>query len=199
MDTRRGRWSLNGSPRSHFAAAAHRRPVYISDNAMQTLWPVVLGLLLSSGSDPDPAGAARVRGLGSFVRSLIADTAARSPTARDLLARLAASDVIVYIEMSGTPEIPAARTKLVVAARGARFIRIGINPVIPFNDLAPLLAHELQHAVEIAEHTDVTDDAGVRRLFDRIGRTLGRDRYETDAALHVERTVRGELRHRIGG
>jgi hypothetical protein len=183
------------------SAAADRRFVYMADTAMPTLWPVVFALLLSGATDPDPdrGRGARVRGLGSFVRSLIADTAARSATVRDLLARLTGSDVIVYVEMTGTPEIPTARTKLVTTAPGVRFLRIGISLTVPFNDLAPLLAHELQHAVEIAEHRDVTDDEGVRRLYDRIGRALGRDRFETDAAHDVERAVRAELRRRIGG
>ena len=168
---------------------------------MQTLWPIVLGLLLSGAPDPDPPGAStsRVRGVGSFVRSLIDETAARSATTRDLLTRLDCTDVIFYIEMTGSPEIPTARTKLVIAAPGVRFLRIGIRLGVPYNDLAPLLAHELQHALEIAEHGEVTDDDAVRRLYDRIGRPLGRDRFESDAALDVERSVRAELRHRIGG
>jgi hypothetical protein len=168
---------------------------------MQTLWPIALGLLLVGTPDPDPpsASTSRVRGVGSFVQSLIDETAARSATTRDLLTRLACTDVIVYIEMTGSPEIPTARTKLVVAAPGARFLRIGIRLGVPYNDLAPLLAHELQHALEIAEHGEVTDDDAVRRLYDRIGRPLGRDRFESDAALDVERSVRAELRHRIGG
>jgi len=168
---------------------------------MQTLWPIVFALLLTGAPDPDPPDpvTSRVRGLGSFVVSLIDETAARSATTRDLLTRLACTDVIVYIEMTGNPEIPTARTKLVVAAPGVRFLRIGISLMVPYNDLAPLLAHELQHAVEIAEHSEVIDDADVRRLYDRIGRTLGRDRWESNAALDVERTVRAELRRRIGG
>ena len=172
----------------------------MADTAMPAMWPIMLALLFSGAADPDPgARSARVRGLGTFVRSLIDHTAARSATVRDLLARLTSSDVIVYIEMTATPEIPTARTKLVTSAPGVRFLRIGISLTVPFSDLAPLLAHELQHAVEIAEQPDVQDDAGVRRLYDRIGRRLGRDRFETDAAHDVERAVRAELRRRMAG
>src|SRR5688500_349858 len=136
MDILTGRWSPDVSPRSHFSAAADRRSVYTADTAMATIWPIVLALLLSGAADPDPAGGpgSRVRGLGTFVRSLIEDTAARSPTVRGLLTRLMGTDVIVYIEMTGTPEIPTARTKLVTAAPGVRFLRIGISLTVPFDD-----------------------------------------------------------------
>ena len=67
------------------------------------------------------------------------------------------------------------------------------NTTPPF-DVAPLLAHELQHAVEIAEHEEVRDAAGVRRLYVTIGREGATDEFETDAARSTERTVREEIR-----
>ena len=133
------------------------------------------------------------------MRALIADSASRSRVVRDLMARLACTDVIVYVEFTASPEIPLARTKLVTAVPGARFLRIGINRRVSSMDTGATLAHELQHAVEIAEHDDVRDDEGVRRLFDRIGIDLGGDRYETAAARDVEWIARTELRRRIGG
>ena len=160
--------------------------------------PLLIGLWLSSGSpfiDPD-APYPRVRAVTPLVRSLIADAAARSGTVRDLLARLEVSDVIVYVEQSGSSEIPIARTKLVTASGGVRFLRIGIHASVPFHDVAPVLAHELQHALEIAEEPDVTDDDGVRRLYLRIGSSHGRDRYETEAAQEIEWRVRRELDRR---
>jgi hypothetical protein len=168
---------------------------------MQALWAIAFGVVLSGAPDPDPAGtlAPRVRAAAPFVRALIADTAARSATVRDLIARLGWTDAIVYVELTASSRIQTARTKLVTSAPGVRFIRIGINAAVPFADVAPLLAHELQHAVEIAEHAEVTDDDGLRRLYERIGRTSGGDRFETEAAREVEWIVRGELRRRIGG
>ena len=122
-------------------------------------------------------------------------------TVRDLLARLADTDVIVYVELTPSAQIPVARTKLVTAAAGARFLRIGINASVPFPEVAPLLAHELQHALEIAVDTGVVDEGGVRRLFTRIGRARGDDRFETAAAQQVESVVRREVRGvtKIGG
>jgi hypothetical protein len=133
------------------------------------------------------------------MRWIIEDTSARSATARALIARLGGTDAIVYVERTSSPQIPTARTKLVTAVRGARFIRIGISTMVPFADLGPYLAHELQHAVEIAERDDVRDENAVRHLYLKIGRARGGDRYETDAARDVEWAVRLELRAKIGG
>jgi len=102
-------------------------------------------------------------------------------------------DVAVYVERTASPLIPTARTKLVTAVPGARFIRIGISTTVSFADLGPFLAHELQHAVEIAERVRVRDDDAVRDLYLEIGRARGGDRYETDAAREVEWVVRSEL------
>lgn len=168
---------------------------------MHTPWLLALAVLLPGAWHPGDPGepSPRVRAIAPLVRALVDDTAARSVTVRDLLARLACTDVIVYVEMTGSPHIPVARTKLVTTAPGVRFLRIGINAALPFFEQAPALAHELQHAVEIAADDTVTDDDAVRRLYTRIGWGRGGDRFETQAARDVEWIVRGELRRKIGG
>jgi predicted O-methyltransferase YrrM len=159
-------------------------------------WPVALALFtLSAALSGDPVTTKpHVRAATADVRELIADSAARSTTVRDLLARLGCSDVIVYIEMTASPQVPRGRTKLVTAVPGVRFLRIGINRSMAGTDLTAILGHELQHAVEIAERDEVRDDEGVRRLYGVIGRPGGPDSFETDAALDVERLVRLECR-----
>ncbi len=161
---------------------------------MSASWPIALWLLVwVAGDRPAVPPAARVRAAGSAAR-LLDDAAARSATIRGLMDRLAATDVIVYVEFTPSPEIELARTKLVTATPSARFLRIGLSVTLSPYERAPLLGHELQHALEIAEHADVRDDEGVRRLYERIGRCRGADRYETDAAGQVERRVRAEMR-----
>jgi hypothetical protein len=129
------------------------------------------------------------------MRRLIDETAARSPIVRELIARLGCSDVIVYVELTASSQIPRARTTLVTASPAVRFLRIGISMSVPPNELPALLGHELQHAVEIAEREEVRDEAGVRRLYVEIGRQGSADSFETDAALDVEWQVRLECRH----
>jgi hypothetical protein len=158
-------------------------------------WPYILGALLAHGGvRADPQGPSHLRAATVDARILIEDTAARSPLVRDLVARLLDSDVIVYVEMTASPQIPRARTKLVAASPGVRFLRIGISSSIPFQERGPLLGHELQHAVEIAAREDVRDENALRRLYLQIGRTGSADSFETDAALDVECQVRLECR-----
>ncbi len=148
---------------------------------------------------PNILAIARVRAESPDVRRLIDDTAARSPTVRQLLARLADTDTIVYVEFTPSPLVPTARTKLVTTVSGARFLRIGINANAALADRGPWLGHELQHALEIGERRDVRDENAVRELYHHIGRTNGIDQFETDGARQVEWTVRTELRIKMGG
>ena len=189
---------------SHSVAAATSPPVYIH---VLTAWTIA-ALVLSAGPTPDPSDHAsvssviaisRVRTESPEVRRLIDDTASRSPTVRRLLARLADTDTIVYVEFTPSPLVPTARTKLVTTVSGVRFLRIGINVNAAVADRGPWLGHELQHAVEIGEQRNVRDENAVRELYHRIGRSHGTDQFETDGARQIEWTVRTELRIKMGG
>lgn len=161
---------------------------------MPSIW--LLTLLLLPAHSPDGMTASHVRGVSLSTRLLIEDLAAQSVIVRQLLARLGCTDVIVYVEMTASPQIPRARTKLVTSTAGARFLRIGISVFNAPAEVAALLAHELQHAVEIAEEDEVRDEDGVRRLYQRIGRAGPSDSFETEAAIDVELSVRAELHSR---
>ena len=165
---------------------------------MPALWTLLAGLLLLPATDIPRAAAATssVRAASPDMRLAIDHALAESAIVRALVARLACTDTIVYVESTASPQIPLARTKLVTAAPGIRFLRIGVNASISGAAFTPLLAHELQHAIEIAEREDVRDDAAVRRLYRAIGRADGDDRFETDVAVRVEAAVRRELRGR---
>ena len=163
---------------------------------MHVFWPIVVALLTgSSGDRPAVAPIVHVRAAANAA-SMLVDAAAQSAVVRDLITRLSATDVIVYVEVTASPQVALARTKLVTATPGARFLRIGLRTTLPPYDVTPLIAHELQHAVEIAENADVRDEDAVRRLFSSIGYQHGIDSYETDAAKYVERIVREEIRRR---
>src|SRR4051794_3844358 len=159
---------------------------------LATLLAAVLLLSSSAIDKPLVAVPARVRATGAAM-PLLELTAAGSPTVRALLSRLAETDVIVYIEITSSPQVTVARTKLVTATPTARFLRIGISSTLRASEMPPLIAHELQHALEIAEQADVKDDAGVRRLYARIGHEHGIDNFETDAARAAERRAREEM------
>jgi hypothetical protein len=143
---------------------------------------------------PDPpVSSPHVRAVTPAVQTLLNDAVARSAVINGLIRRLAQSDTFVYVEMTASPEIPTACTKLVAGGAGARFVRITLNTLLSRWDQLPLLGHELQHAMEIAEAVDVRDDADVRRHFARVGFSIGIDHYETQAARDIEHRVRVEI------
>jgi hypothetical protein len=154
------------------------------------MWTLLLTLLSLSEPASDPLS--HLRAMSPVVRALIDEATVSSSIVNCLISQLQRSDTIVYVELTGSREIPRARTILAAASGDVRFLRISINVLIPPMDRVPLLAHELQHATEIAGAVEARDGAGVRRLYRRIGLTGTMDRYETAAAGEVERRVRAE-------
>jgi len=157
------------------------------------MWMLAAMLLAGSVADVPIQSTPHVRAVPPAARALLAEAVAKSSVLNVLIGQLDSTDIFVYIEVSSSPDIPLARTKLVTAVPGARFLRVALNAQVPPWDRLPLLAHELQHALEIAADADVRDDDGIRRLFQRVGFSGGTDKYETAAARDVERRVRVEL------
>ena len=156
---------------------------------------IVLALTLIAVADPVVSAVPHVRPVSAGASGLLTEAVSRSAVVNELLNQLAQTDVFAYVELTSSTEIRLARTKLVASTRGARFVRIAINVHIAPWDRVPYLAHELQHAVEIAGAPEVRDDGGVRSLYVRLGFAAGPDQYETAAARDVERRVRTELAH----
>jgi hypothetical protein len=157
------------------------------------MWMLAALLLAGSVTDVPIHTAPHVRATTPGSRALLTEAVAKSSVLNMLIGQFDATDIFVYIEITGSPDIPIARTKLVTAVPTARFLRVTINAQVAPWDRLPLLAHELQHALEIAADPDVRDDDGIRRLFQRVGFSAGEDKYETTAAREVERRVRVEL------
>lgn len=116
----------------------------------------------------------------------------RSPLVRSLVATLERSNVIVHIQSSrALPPGISGTTRLVVSRGGYRYLRIAIAADLPKRARAAILAHELQHAVEVAA-SDADDVDRLRRLFAKHGEASG-GYFDTRAAVQVERKVRREL------
>ncbi len=143
--------------------------------------------------------AARARGarpLGEQADRLLTEARRLSPTVRRQLAELAASDLIVFVELRIPRSLETGQLAFVGASAGVRYVKIEIYGGYSVRTQAPWLAHELQHALEIAAAPEVSDDAGFRRLYQRIGRRSrgGLDSFESQAAIDVTRQVLAELR-----
>jgi predicted Zn-dependent protease len=84
---------------------------------------------------------------------------------------------------------------------GFRFLRVNIYPGASGERLLALIAHELQHALEVLSDESVTSLAGVQELYQRIGaKRREADNFETEAAQRVQdrvyREARAQTRHR---
>jgi hypothetical protein len=136
----------------------------------------------------------RIRTTDHTVRKLLKRGYRQSPAFRALVTRLQRSDVYVYVEevprLSGALE---GRTMILPKAHGHRYVRIQIALRGSSEDSVALLGHELQHAVEIADAAEVTDEQGMEALYKRIGVRGGAHIYDTIAAQEMGRRIRREL------
>ena len=156
----------------------------------------VLLLALSTacfGSAPD---ASRLRTDDPELRALMAHGLMRSPTLRLLVAALDQTDVVVYVQPALIRRgLGGYVPHLVVANDNVRYVFAVVAPDMSRNARIGVIAHELQHVVEIARAPDVGRTQPVADLFARIG-FRNRDAsnaYETIDALATERAVRAEL------
>ena len=135
-----------------------------------------------------------VRTQDRSMRYLLKRGFTHSPTFAHLLARLENSDVIVYVEE--VPRLPGAlegRMMMLPASHGQRYVRIQISLRGAPDDAIAILGHELQHAIEVAQESGVSDQAALAALYQRIGTSNGHLIYDTFAAQEVGRLVRREL------
>jgi hypothetical protein len=116
---------------------------------------------------------------------------AASATFARLLAAVDKSDLIVHVETSYL-RVPG-RLQVVCARPGARFVRITLN--VPESEalLVSWLAHELQHAIEIAGAPEVTDAVTQGRFFERTGHRISDDGYCTAEAQRTREVVLYEV------
>jgi hypothetical protein len=151
------------------------------------------GMAAAAAEDPP---LERVRSTQPRIMMVLAEGAARSPLFRQLIDRLNATDVIVYVEPSNDlPQRLAGRTTLLSSCHHVRYIRVQVRAEVPFDQLIPLLGHELQHALEIARRPDVRDQESMRTLYAEIGRAASHatDAYETAAARLIEAGIRRDV------
>ena len=138
-----------------------------------------------------------VRTADSKVLALIDAGISGSATFRGLIATLNESDVIVYIAPNLTRQtVGGYLAHSIVAGGRYRYLRIAIAIGGTEHRLVSLLAHELQHAVEVAQAPDARDSQSLERLFSRLAVAFGcgvTSCFETKAARDVEYIVREEL------
>lgn len=140
---------------------------------------------------PAASGSPHVRGCDATSIRLLEQGRLRSPTVARLLAALDQSDVYVHVR-TGFLRAPGM-LQFVATTRGGRFLRITVT--VPDADvvLIAALAHELQHALEVASAPAVTDNASLLRYYERHGQRIASGEYCTCEAQKTNGIVRYEL------
>lgn len=137
---------------------------------------------------------ARVRPMNKRVETLLATGMDRSATFRQLVRRIEASDVIVYVE--ARPDMRdglGASMRFMTCSATDRFVRVQLNATYSAQTLVALLGHELQHVVEVADHGGVRSSEDLRDFYRRTGVRTGFDTFDSDAARSAGYQVRAEL------
>jgi hypothetical protein len=147
------------------------------------------------------AALTHVRGTTALLQALIADTAEKSPAFRAMLDRLEASTVIVYVRIAPMPTLTlegrTAFLKVDTPAPDARLLVVELSCSRPILAQTATLAHELRHAIEIADAPWVVGPKTLEQYYAQIGFRLdsigGPLRFETVAAREAAARVRREL------
>ncbi len=159
---------------------------------------LVLLLTLVVADRATAQSAQHLRVLDRDLKQLLERGLAQSPTLDTLVAEVEATPLLVFVECSlRLPSGVAARTNFVTSVGSTRLVRIAVDCSLTHRGQISLLAHEIQHALEIGRHPEVVDLDAMESLYENIGFPTVRDgatrHFETDAAIAVQRAVNDEL------
>jgi hypothetical protein len=175
---------------------------------MNPLGVLTITLLLLLLATPSVAMAAdaitdhprrSIRTTDRRVRTLLDEGLRTSPTLRALVERLQASDVVVYLQCEGpVNSITEGRLTFVSAAGGYRYVVVRMVCMLTRDRQIALMAHELRHAVEIADTPDIVDGESLIREYKRMGYVNTRSAlpgitFDTRAAVDTGVRVLSEL------
>jgi hypothetical protein len=167
------------------------------------LFPLIAAPSLSMAAEPitDAPRRPPIRSTDRRLRSLLDRGLRISPTLRALVARLHASDVVVYLQCDG-PGAPDGRLTFLTKAAGYRYVVVRMALLSRSQQIA-MMAHELQHAVEIAETPAIVDGPSLEREYRRIGyenvwSPLPGLSFDTRAAVRAGEQVLRELMQEDG-
>jgi hypothetical protein len=141
-------------------------------------------------------GGPRIRPQNAYIAELLKTGRARSATLRSLAERIEASNVIVYIAVN-----PLLKSGLsgalnwMTRAGEFRYVRASLSRDLTPDQMIATLAHELQHAAEVAEDATVISEDTLVAMYRRIGlpSRASVPGWETIAAQQIGYQVRREL------
>lgn len=149
---------------------------------------------LLRADDATECRRSHVRATDARAEAAIAYGIERSPTFRSLVDAIQRSDLIVYVSAQFEMAAPLyGEIHFLTSAGDHRYLRVFIRGELSPWDRCAMVAHELQHAQEIAASLTVRDTATMDALYHQIGFGVGVDQHETDAARAVADRVVQEI------
>ena len=151
---------------------------------------------------PAAAQTPHVRMVDRGLKALFELGLAQSPTLDALATELNAASILVFADCSmQMPSRIGARLNLLTSVGETRYVRVTVDCSLAPRRQVALLAHEIQHALEIGGHPGILDAEDMESLYEEIGYATLRDnshtRLETAAAIEVERRVDHEMAGRV--
>ena len=127
---------------------------------------VAVGMQLTDpGGGETPRLPPRIRTESRDLAQLAARTHEQSATFRNLIAMLEGSDVVVYLTYGPCAGHAKACLRFVSKAGPHRYVLVKLDQFLsPFHEHPGLLAHELQHAVDVSRTAEVVDDPSFLRF-----------------------------------
>lgn len=151
---------------------------------------------LADQADTTAARLVRVRSESPEIAAVISRASEISATFQRLIARIDATNGLIYVDKGKCGHGVSACLLLSVQVAGPyRVLRIKTDAGRLDCALMAQIGHELQHAIEILSDPRVTDGVGAYFLFDRIapaGPISDRGGFETAAATRAGLDVRRE-------
>lgn len=164
---------------------------------LKSLGCAVLAVRTAAGAArAEQAADPHLRALSPEAQRLIDEASEQSSIVRGLVARLDATDVIVYVSLDlRLPERTRGQLRFIARAGGQRYLDVRIARTLDRRSDIASLGHEIQHALEIAAAPEVVDAASLDRFYGRVGFSVSDKRWhESHAALRAGEAILRELR-----
>jgi hypothetical protein len=138
-----------------------------------------------------------LRPLDARLEEIVALGMRDSPSFRALVARLDASDVVVYIRCARRLRTGLeGQLTFVGTSAGLRYVVVALEPTVFRDRLIATLGHELRHAVEIADTPSIVDSLSLGVAYARMGRSARvglQTVFDTDEAEEAGKRVWREI------
>ena len=126
--------------------------------------------VVHGAGDTEQCERSHVRATDPRAEAAVAFGMERSPTFRSLVETIQHSDLIVYITAQFKMAAPLdGEIHFLTRAGEHRYVRVLVRGELSPWDRCAMIAHELQHAYEIADAPAVRDGATMDALYHQIG------------------------------